>query len=143
MNNPKTNLLVLRLILTFYTVAFLLGFVLAVLPWQMLSDFLFYWGGNMGDPMSDSEMSRFVVRQTFVTLGFLGILFAILAVNPLKYGLILPIIAYGLILYGFFYLILAIGLYGLWMYWVDVLLCIGGGALLYVFQKRARETNFA
>jgi len=79
-----------------------------------------------------------------VIFGIIGVFFAILARNPLKYGVMLPLAAYGLVGYGIFSLVAGMR-YGLpvWAYSGDVIFGVVAGVLVLIFRKKAIQTNSA
>jgi hypothetical protein len=72
----------------------------------------------------------------------IGIFFAILARNPLKYGAMLLLASYGLVIYGIFSLVAGIR-YRLpvWIYANDVIFGVVAGVLLLIFRKKAIPVN--
>ena len=67
------------------------------LPWSILESITSFTGH---DPIPDIPVVTYYVKALFITLGFIGIYFIILARNPLKYGPMLYLGGYGLVLFG-------------------------------------------
>lgn len=131
----------LKIILWICAIRFLPGFILAAVPWRAFAA----WGDWVGiQPPGAEAVTVFMFRLSFVIFGMIGIFFAILARNPIKYGVMLLLAAYGLVGYGIFSLVTGI-LYGLpvWTYSGHVIFGVVAGVLLLIFRKKAMQTNSA
>ena len=129
----------LKIILWICAIGCLLSFIVAVLPWQTITA-LFNWAGI--EPPFAEAITVFMFRLSLVIFGLIGIFFAILARNPLKYGAMLPLATYGLMVYGIFSLAAGIR-YELpvWTYSGDVIFGIVAGLLLLILRKKAIQTK--
>ena len=102
----------------------------------------FQWAG--GQPPAAEPITAYMIRSLLVIAGMIGIFFAILARNPLKYGAMLLLAAYGLLCYGLVCLVGGIR-YALpiWMYAGDVVFGVVAGVLIIVFRKQAMSADSA
>jgi hypothetical protein len=89
----------LKVVLWICTIAFLMSFVAAVLPWQTIVG-MYKMGGYQ--PPTTESMDVLIFRLAMVTFGMIGVFFRILTLKPLEYGPMLPLAGYGMILLGVF-----------------------------------------
>ncbi len=75
------------------------------LPWSVIEAIVTFFGYG---PIPDVPIVIYFCKFLFGVLGFIGIFFIILALNPLGYGPMLYLGAYGLIVFGLLELILGI-----------------------------------
>ncbi|MGA1871898.1 MAG: hypothetical protein ACMUJM_25540 [bacterium] len=131
----------LKIILWICAICCLLSFIFAALPWRAIATW-FHWVG-IQSPAAEA-ITVFMLRLSLVIFGIIGVFFAILARNPLKYGVMLPLAAYGLVGYGIFSLVAGMR-YGLpvWAYSGDVIFGVVAGVLVLIFRKKAIQTNSA
>ena len=125
-----------KIILWICAIYCLAGFVLAALPWRALAA-LCDWVGI--HPPAAEALTVFMFRLCLALFGMIGVFFAILARNPLKYGAMRLLAAYGLVGYGIFSLAAGIR-YGfpVWTYSGDVIFGVVAGLLLLLL-RRAEE----
>ncbi len=125
----------IKTILWIYAISFLLGSIFAILPWEVLTS----WCDGMGiQPPIAEAFTVFVFRLFFVLCGMIGVFFAILAQNPMKYGAMLVLASYGMVIFGIFSLATSIR-YGLpgWIYAKVVIFGVGAGLLLLFLRKNS------
>ena len=125
----------IKIILWISAVSCLLGFIFAALPWRTITA----WFDFVGIQSPGAEgITVFLFRLCLVLFGMIGIFFAILARNPLKYGAMLLLASYGLVIYGIFSLVAGVR-YRLpvWIYANDVIFGVVAGVLLLIFRKKA------
>jgi hypothetical protein len=137
----------LKITLWVCAISFLMGFIAAALPWQVLTS----WCNQNGVLITTSEpLIVFLARISLMIFGMIGVFFIILARNPLKYGEMLPLAGYGLLLLGVLILIGSI-LYilpnALPIITITTLLKVFFyfvlGALILLFRKGAIQVNNA
>lgn len=95
---------------------------------------------KFGSPaFPDSALFRYALRAMFGTCLAAGVFYIILALRPMKYGVLVPFSGLALILVGAVCLVSGVraGLPALAFLW-DVLVCEVLGALIVVFWLRAR-----
>ena len=131
----------LKIILWIAAIFCLLGFVMAALPWNVVTAFCDMAGIQVPVTLA---LTVAMYRICCAIFGIIGIFFIILALNPLKYGAMLLLAAYGLVGYGILYLIAGTR-YGfpIWTYSGDVIFGVVAGVLLLIFRKRAMQTHIA
>lgn len=129
----------LKIILWICAISCLLGFIFAVLPWQVMNTFI-HWTGIR--PPTAEPPTIFVIRLFAATYGMIGIFFVILAGNPLSYNAMLLLAAYGLIFGGIFYLVDGIK-YGIpvWYCSQKAISSVVLGVLILIFKKKAIRTS--
>jgi hypothetical protein len=120
----------LKVVLWIVAVIFLLNFLRAILPWSIVSTCA---GWILPFDISGFQgLAKFIVRILSAGMGMIGVFYLLLALNPEKYGAMLPLSGYMLLVTGFFALVW--GLYYSfpdWMWIVGVLfLGIFGGLIL-------------
>ena len=132
-----TSMKVLKIVLRIFAILCLAGFILAVLPWQMISN-LFQW--FIAESPTAEPVTMLMFRVASVLYGMIGIFFLLLARNPLIYGSMLLLAAYGLMAFGVICFIGGIG-YGLpvCIYLSESIFCVAGGVLLFIFRKKAGQ----
>jgi len=125
----------LRVILWVCAIACLLSFVMLFIPWR----FMAAWITSMGvEVLAAAPFKAYMARLILGTVGLVGIFFAILATDPLRYGPMLPLAGCGLIFMGL--ICLAGGIrYHLppIMFYGDMIFCLVFGALILVFRAKA------
>ncbi|MHC4123155.1 MAG: hypothetical protein ACYSSI_06225 [Planctomycetota bacterium] len=89
-------------------------------------------------PFPDSTLFEYLIRLTSASYAGVGIFFIILALNPMKYGIMVPFSGLAAVVLGIVCLItgLAVGMPALW-YLGDSLSCIVLGALILLFWRQA------
>jgi len=87
----------LKIVLWICAVSFLLSLVFAAGPWDWTKA-IFRLGGIK--PPAEEAITVFVFRLFMLTLGLVGVFFALLARDPLAYGAMLPLAAFGLMVCG-------------------------------------------
>jgi hypothetical protein len=113
----------------------LLGMLLPVSSWQSIARFF----GVESFP--DSPLFMYVLRVGSGTYAAVGIFFVILALDPLKYGVMVPFTGLGAVFVG---VVCAIA--GLltkmpfWWFMGDSLSCLILGVLILVFWQQAKKT---
>jgi hypothetical protein len=125
----------LKIVLWICTVAFLLSFVAAVLPWQTIVG-MYKLGGYQ--PPTTESIDVLMFRLSLLTFGMIGIFFRILTLKPLEYGAMLPLAGFGMIFFGVFLFVAGIR-------YEMPLWAIGGkgfflallGVLILFFRKQA------
>ena len=134
-------MVVIKIILWIYAFSFLLGSIFAVLPWGAITSWFVV--ADIQPPGAEA-ITMFVFRLFCVLCWMIGVLFAILAQNPLKYGAMLLLASYGMVIFGIFSLAASIR-YGLpgWIYIKVVIWGVGAGLLLLFLRKKAIESSTA
>jgi hypothetical protein len=130
---------ILKIILWICAIFCLLGFIFAPFPWRTITAW-FNWVGYQ--PPAAEPITVFMFRLCLALFGVIGIFFAILACNPLKYGAMLLLAAYGLMCYGVISLLGGIRyVLPVWMYAGDVIFGVIAGVLIIIFRKKAIQAN--
>ena len=129
----------LKTILWICAVLCLLGSVFAAMPWPAVTAVFGWFGVDL--PMAD-PITVYMFRLTMAISGLIGAFFVLLALDPLRYGAMLPLAAYGLMCYAVFCLAGGIR-YELpaWSYCGDVIFGAAAGVLLLVFRKQAMQAD--
>ena len=131
----------LKVVLWICAVSCLVCFIFAALPWRAISAW-FHWAGV--EPPSAEPINVYMIRLFLAIGGMIGIFFAILAQNPLKYGAMLLLAGYGLLCYGLFCLVGGIRYaFPVRVYAVDVFFGIVAGLLILILRKKAMSANSA
>ncbi len=130
----------LKIMLWICAIRFLPAFIPAVIPWPAFAAGVGWLGIQ---PPGTEEFTKFMIRLSLAGFGMVGIFFAILARNPFKYGVMLPLAAYGLVGFGIVTLVAGIRYSGLplWTYSINAIFGVVAGILLLIFRKKAMQTN--
>jgi len=125
----------LKIVLWICAIAFLLSFVALLIPWRFMAQ----WMSGLGiDVLSSAPVKAYAVRVMLAGSGLIGIFFAILATDPLRYGPMVPLAGWGLVFIGL--ICLAAGLrYGLpaIMFAFDAAFSIVFGTLVLLLRAKA------
>ena len=125
----------LKIILWVSAIGCLSGFINVIIPWPLITDWMLFTGV---EPIGNEPASIYMFRLGFMAYGMMGIFFAILAKNPLKYGAMLPLSACFLIGYGLLRLVGGIIYqFPVWHYIGDFIVSIAFGVSIFVFRSRA------
>ncbi len=129
----------LKIVLWVCAVGCLLGFVFGALPWKAITGWFEFFGLQ---PPIANPITAYLLRLCMATFGFIGIFFVILARNPLKYGGMLPFAGVCILFLGLFSLVGGIR-YGfpVYTYAGDVIFCAVIGVLIFVFRKKAMQSD--
>ncbi len=129
----------LKILLWVTAVCYLVAFPFIFVPWSVIEG-IGSWFGVASIPISPFVLYFF--RISCGAYGLIGVFFAILALNPLKYGPMLNLGAYGLILFGMLALLTgaSIGLNPIVYLGDGISGIILGGAIL-VFSGKARRQS--
>ena len=105
-----------------------------VLPWSQVSYIL---NGLGLEKVPDAPMFIYWFKMTAGALGFIGVIFIFLAINPIKYKLFTLIAGCFMMIEGFIILI-----YGLLLklppipFYFDVIFCVLNGLLIIILVSR-------
>lgn len=129
----------LKIILWISAIGSLSGFVTAILPWHIITG----WIALSGIHAPGNEPATiYMFRLGFMAYGMMGIFFAVLARNPLKYGAMLPLAACFLFCYALFRLVGGILYqYPVWHYIGDFIVGIVFGILILILRNRALKST--
>lgn len=109
------------------------GVFLPISTWESIA-------GAFGvDVLPDSAVFSYMVRVTLATYVGVGLFFAILALAPMKYGVLVPFTGWATALLGVICAItgLVVGMPVLW-FLGDSIPCVVLGVLILVFWQRAK-----
>jgi hypothetical protein len=130
----------LKIMLWICAIRFLPAFIPAVIPWPA-----FVAGvESLGiQPPGTDEFTKIMIRLSLAGFGMVGIFFVILARNPFKYGVMLPLAAYGLVGFGIVTLVAGIRYIGLpvWTYSINTIFGVVAGVLLLIFRNKALQAS--
>ena len=126
---------ILKIILWISAIGCLSGFINVLIPWPLITDWMLFTGV---EPIGNEPASIYMFRLGFMAYSMMGIFFAILAKNPLKYGAMLPLAACFLIGYGLLRLTFGIIYqFPVWHYIGDFIVSIAFGASIFVLRRKA------
>ena len=112
------------------------GMFLPVSAWESITKFFGI------ESLPDSPQFMYAVRLMSGTYAAVGVFFIILALNPMKYGVMVPFSGLGAVFVG---VVCAIaGLLAempLWWFMGDSLSCLVLGVLILVFWQQAKQTS--
>jgi len=116
----------------------LLVVVALFFPLQVFEYFANLLGVEM---LSDSPLFEYAIRTIAATFMGIGVFFIILALNPVKYGVLVPFSGMAAVFIGMVCLISGpiAGIPTLW-YLGDALSCLVLGILILVFWQKAKKT---
>ena len=113
-----------------------LGIFLPVSAWESIARFF----GIESFP--DSPQFMYVVRLMSATYAAVGVFFVILALDPMKYGVMVPVSGIGAVLIGVVCAIVGLlEAIPLWWFLGDSLSCVVVGVLIFVFWQQAKQTS--
>ena len=94
------------------------------------------------ESLPDSPLVAYAIRLMSATYGAVGVFFIILALNPMKYGPMVPFSGIAAVLLGVVCVVtgLAVSMPVLW-FLGDGLPCIVLGALILAFWKKTKAVN--
>jgi len=94
------------------------------------------------ETLPDSPLIMYGIRTMSATFAGIGVFFIILALNPMKYGVIVPFSGLTVVFIGVVCFItgLAVGMPVLW-FLGDSLSCLVLGALILIFWQKAKKTT--
>ena len=92
------------------------------------------------DSLPDSPVFSYVLRTVSATYVGVGVFFVILAIAPMKYGVLVPFSAIAAFLLGLFCAIVGLvtAMPTLW-FMSDALVCMVMGILIFVFWRQAKR----
>lgn len=113
-----------------------LGIFLPVSAWESITKFF----GIESFP--DSPQFMYAVRLMSATYAAVGVFFVILALDPMKYGVMVPFSGLGAVLIGVVCAIVGL-LEAIPLWWLmgDSLSCVVVGVLIFVFWQQAKQTS--
>ncbi len=93
------------------------------------------------ETLPDSPLVIYVIRTMSATFAGIGVFFIILALNPVKYGVIVPFSGLTAVFIGVVCLVtgLGVGMPAVW-FLGDFLSCAVLGVLILVFWQKAKKT---
>ena len=90
----------------------------------------------------DSPVFLYALRLMSATYAAVGVFFVILALDPMKYGVMVPFSGLGAVLIGVVCAIVGLlEAIPLWWFLGDSLSCVVVGVLIFVFWQQARQTS--
>ena len=121
-------------------IACLLSVVGIFLPTSALESIFGAFGVEL--VLSDSPPFEYMVRLMSATYAAVGIYFIILALDPMKYGILVPFTAVAAVVLGLACMItgVAVKMPPLW-FLSDSVPCVVLGLIILVFWKRAEKTS--
>jgi hypothetical protein len=129
----------LKIILWFAAISGgLSGFINAFLPWHLINEWMIY---TETPTLGNEPATIYMYRLGFMAYGMFGVFLGILALNPLKYGAMLPFAASFLFCYASFRLVGGILYqYPIEKYVPDFVICFLLGSLILFLRKRVLKT---
>jgi len=113
----------------------LFGMVLPVSSWESIARFFGI------ESFTDSPQFMYAVRVGSGTYAAVGIFFIILALDPLKYGVMVPFSGLGAVFVGVVCVIAGLlTKMAFWWFLGDSLSCLVLGVLILVFWQQAKKT---
>jgi len=113
----------------------LFGMVLPVSSWESIARFFGI------ESFTDSPQFMYAVRVGSGTYAAVGIFFIILALDPLKYGVMVPFSGLGAVFVGVVCVIAGLlTKMAFWWFMGDSLSCLVLGVLILVFWQQAKKT---
>ena len=90
----------------------------------------------------DSPVFLYALRLMSATYAAVGVFFVILALDPMKYGVMVPFSGLGAVLIGVVCAIVGLlEAIPLWWFLGDSLSCVVVGVLIFVFWQQAKQTS--
>ena len=128
----------LKICLWIAGIACLLSVVGVVVPFEGLQA----WAEFIGDEtLPDSPLLVYIVRLMCATYLLVGVYFIILALNPVKYGIMVPFSGLSAILIGLTCAVAGvISAIPIWWFLSDAVSCSLLGFLILMFWKNAKST---
>ena len=112
------------------------GMFLPVSAWESITKFFGI------ESLPDSPQFMYAVRLMSGTYSAVGVFFIILALNPMKYGVMVPFSGLGAVFVGVVCAIAGpLSEMPLWWFLGDSLSCLVLGVLILVFWQQAKQTS--
>ena len=118
-------------------IACILSLFAMVLPVSLLKSISKFYGIKA---FSDSPQFIYAIRVGLCTYAAVGVFFVILAIDPLKYGILVPFSALGAVFVGVVCAIAGLlSKVAFWWFMGDFLSCLVWGVLILIFWKQAKK----